>query len=447
MTNSFPSTLSFLKDYDLSGVSNVLQSTGNRDVLLLPARSEEQQENLLNLHLPSTFEGLLISPFKTTKEINHLQRTAQEISDLERELINFYYPIDYKVRYVGVTGTNGKTSVAWIFSEVLKAIGKKALYMGTPGVYLNGVKKDDTVLTTTPSYLDLRKLLHKYGKEINAVVLEVSSHALAQMRLKEIAFDSIAWTNLSQDHLDFHKSMEEYFEAKYKLCTLSRSNLIIPRQQNELRERLLVRGAKIQETVPYEDHLLEVPAEFERGFTRENLEVALNLAMALYPHKEKIKANKLTLPPGRIQKIEKKGVLFFVDYAHTPDALEKVSIQLKEIYPEKELITVFGCGGDRDKTKRPQMGAIAQKLSDKVIVTSDNPRTENPESIIDDIVSGMNGEVVLRESDRKKAIERAFEEAGSNTMILIAGKGHENYQEIGGVRSPFDDSEVVRNLL
>lgn len=437
--------LNKIKDLEsYSGVCNVIQSASLDDIVLLPCRSQDQQDDLLKKHLPQNFNGMLVSPFPSNSLTGkHLLLEIEEIKKLEIELIDHFYPRAELPVLFGVTGTNGKTSVAWLVSEVLNALGKTTLYMGTPGVYISGEKQKEEVLTTTPSYLDIRKALFKNKGKIDALSLELSSHALSQSRLADLKFDVVAWTNFSQDHLDFHKTMDDYFKAKSKIVEVSKKReLIVPRSQVELQNRLKER-VEIETTIDLGEEILAKP--FQKGFSKENLEVAYTMVAKAFPMSRPIDFKKITLPPGRMQVLENKGVTFVVDYAHTPDALEKALNNLKEAYEGFKIFTVFGCGGDRDKTKRPLMAKAASKVSDHIFVTSDNPRTEDPEEIIKDILPGLSTDFSII-SDRKKAIETSFQEADSTTVVLIAGKGHEAYQEIDGVRHPFDDAEIVRSL-
>ncbi|CAM9918454.1 unnamed protein product, partial [Chrysoparadoxa australica] len=334
------------------GVTNVIQNADNKDILLMPCSSKEQLDGLIEKNLKESFDGLLISPFEPNRKINFKVIERADIKSVESDLIDHYYPHNENVMFVGVTGTNGKTSVAWLFSEVAKLKGKDVLYMGTPGVFLSGKVCPEKILTTTPSYLDLRKLSHMYRGKFDAIVLEVSSHALAQERLKQIRLKAGAWTNFTQDHLDFHKTMEEYFEAKRKIVSLVVGNtIIIPSHDEILTPRLGSSAVKAKSLDTYTEI---VPPVFKSGFTRDNLEVALCLVEKAFEcDLKELNLSEVTLPPGRFQVVEHKKRTFIVDYAHTPDALVSLLTHVREIYPKQEVITVFGCGGDRDRTKRP----------------------------------------------------------------------------------------------
>ncbi|MCR9203883.1 MAG: Mur ligase family protein, partial [Halobacteriovoraceae bacterium] len=302
-----------------TGVTNVVQNVEEKDILLLPCSSEAQLNDLIEKNLDENFSGLLVSPFKPEREVNNIKLEKKEIKELEEYLIDYYYPLQANLKYVGVTGTNGKTSVCWLFSEIGKVLGKEILYMGTPGVFLSGKMQSEKILTTTPSYLDLRKLAHRYKNRFDAIVLEVSSHALAQERLKDISLTSGAWTNFTQDHLDFHKTMEDYFEAKKKIVSLTTSKKIITPQNSPLSERL---GGSSVPAVSLEEVSSDSPPIFSSGFTKENLEVALSLYESAFGENVKdLNLTEVSLPPGRFQVVSHRNKDFIVDYAHTPDAL------------------------------------------------------------------------------------------------------------------------------
>ena len=366
-------------------------------------------------------------------------------------MVDYFYPLPSKVPIIiGVTGTNGKTSVAWTLCELTRVSGKTGLYAGTPGVFLNGVKQRDKVATTTPSFLELRKLIFKYQDKIDLLSLEVSSHALAQDRLQSIKLDAGGWSNFTQDHLDFHKTMEEYFEAKRKIVNLVKSEVVyFPKEEESLMLKASFPNSKLSIDLVDAQKVglvCNVPKIFQVGFPCANLELSISLFKDQFSKVSSLDLSSLKLPPGRFQIIEHKDRTVVIDYAHTPDALTSVLKQVRETF-SKKVMTVFGCGGDRDKLKRPLMAEAAEKGSDSLVVTSDNPRSEDPISITKDIVSGITSKPYTVEVDRKKAIAHAISQTDSNWVVLIAGKGHEDYQEIKGVKHPFDDAKVVQELL
>lgn len=455
MINRWFPNASIVSPFEPSGISNVIQAAQRTDILFVRAKSEDQLNSLLEKNLPSDFKGLIVSPFRPSQNsLNFSIKTLSEMQKIEDSLIEEFYPRASKFpKVIGITGTNGKTSSCWFCMEIGKAMGVKVLYMGTIGVFLNGDKQKEKILTTTPSYLDLRKLIHKFSSRVDVIALEVSSHALSQSRLRGVSFDSIAWTNFTQDHLDFHGTMESYFEAKLELTKLAtEKTIIVPscEQQASLRERI-GKSFDVTPTKSLNEYCKNVGNQFDHGFMRDNLEVALTCMLQVSGTSDQsIDLSNVTSPPGRLQAWEDQGITFVVDYAHTPDALEKLLCEVRRIYTEELILTVFGCGGDRDKRKRPLMGKVAKEKSDVVFVTSDNPRSENPEAIIDDIDDGSGG--FIRESDRRLAISKAIDFAksklkeGKKPIVLIAGKGDEDYQEINGVRYPFSDEQVAKEL-
>ena len=320
--------------------------------------------------------------------------------------------------------------------------------------------------------------LHKYLAEIvssqaSHVVMEVSSHALDQGRLEGLSFRVAAFTNLSRDHLDYHHSMEEYFAAKaklfekylnirgkavinvsdkwgIKLAEIVGKKVIQIGGEHGLSGKVL---ARLQEgyvyLIKFEDKRIELPTRLYGDFQLENLLIAVATGIALGLNLEDIviALSGIQAPPGRLELVGKKqGALIFVDYAHTPHALAKALESLRSLAP-KRLFCVFGCGGDRDRGKRPLMGQVALSLADQVILTSDNPRNEDPEAIIAEILSGMNGASPLIVPDRQEAILEAISRLAPGDILLVAGKGHEDYQEIKGRRYPFSDQKVIRECL
>jgi UDP-N-acetylmuramoyl-L-alanyl-D-glutamate--2,6-diaminopimelate ligase len=376
---------------------------------------------------------------------------------------------------IGVTGTNGKTTTTYLLESIFKQAGLKSGLVGTVGCRVG--EKPVQIERTTPESLDLQKVFSQMrAAEVEAVAMEVSSHAIHQKRIAYTDFNSIVFTNLSQDHLDYHQTLEEYFEAKKDLFELYPQadhiiNIDDPwgRQLVSLpcRERLTFgweRGdVRIVEATNYPEGLklelvtpsgsFKVEMKIKGSFNAYNAMAATAAACLLGLSLEDIKKGLESLEsvPGRFEPVEEgQDFLVLVDYAHTPDGLEHLLRSAREL-TSNQLIVVFGCGGDRDKTKRPLMGKIAAELADFVFVTSDNPRSEVPERIIKEIVGGIDEvrgfsnfqEVV----DRREAIKAALKMAGRGDTVVIAGKGHEDYQEFAGKKVPFDDRQVARALL
>ncbi|HSA60525.1 MAG TPA: UDP-N-acetylmuramoyl-L-alanyl-D-glutamate--2,6-diaminopimelate ligase [bacterium] len=400
----------------------------------------------------------------------------------------FYGEPSLKLRVAGVTGTNGKTSVTYLLESILNVAGRKPAVLGTVNYRYGG-----QVLPaphTTPESVDLQALFARMVEEgVTDVVMEVSSHALAMERVRGVHFDVAAFTNLTQDHLDYHAGLDEYFEAKKTLFTrflaaslkTSRSavvNLDDPRGAKITRglpksvERATVsvegpadvfcRSHRLSEEgieaeVVCGGSALQVRSPLIGSYNLQNVLVAIGAARGLGVDDAAIVKGIAALGcvPGRLERIPNgRGLNVFVDYAHTPDAVGRVAATLKGLAEKKgkRLITVFGCGGDRDRSKRPLMGREAGRFSDFVIVTSDNPRTEEPEAIIDEILPGLKdvrfpADRILRIVDREKALREAVRIAKAGDFVLVAGKGHEDYQIIGTKKFRFSDHEILRGIL
>lgn len=377
-----------------------------------------------------------------------------------------------KLKVIGVTGTNGKTTVAWVLRQALQALGLDTAYMGTLGAFIRD-RKLETGLTT-PFAPEINSFLSKcVDSSIEAVTMEVSSHALAQKRIDGVEFDVAIFTNLSQDHLDFHSDFEDYFAAKKRLFgglpsskhlvsvvnsddefgkrISSESNTITFGKNGTLRlERSNASLDAVSVQVEYDGARYDIQAPLGAKFNISNTLAAFGGLLALgYLPPDCVRAlGVVSGAPGRFESVEGgRGFTVIVDYAHTPDALEKVLQSAREL-TEGRLICVFGCGGDRDKDKRPKMAVAASRSADIVWVTSDNPRTEPPSSIIECILTGLLPEAIARvEPDRRKAIFGAIAEAQPGDCVVIAGKGHEEYQIIGKEKTHFDDREVAAEAL
>lgn len=378
-----------------------------------------------------------------------------------------------RLKVIGVTGTNGKTTTTYLTKHLLDEAGKLCGLVGTIH-YSLGIE-EIPASHTTPESLELQNLLGAMvARGCRACAMEVSSHALVQHRADAIDFDVAVFTNLTQDHLDYHKTMDAYFEAKALLFDKLKESTAKPpravintddRFGHRLIERCHRAGIKtitygLGANCDFQAKNIRIEAA-ETRFTlaargREylvrlpliglfNVYNALGALAAVSALGVELRAAVGALAgapqvPGRLQRVSlKRSFQVFVDYAHTPDALENVLRTVKELMPER-LITVFGCGGDRDKAKRPLMAVAAEKYSDILIVTSDNPRSEEPGAILADIEKGLKRagayEVI---EDRAAAIKRAIDIAAPGDIVVIAGKGHENYQEVNGSRHPFDD--------
>lgn len=396
---------------------------------------------------------------------------------------NFYGRVSQKIPVIGITGTNGKTTTTFLIKSIFEAAGIKTGLIGTIHYEIG-----DRVLPaphTTPESLDFQRLLKEiYDSGCGAVVTEVSSHGLALKRVDGTVFKGAVFTNLSRDHLDFHGDMEHYFMAKTRLFTelLEKGAPAIINNDDEYGMRLksIVRDSITYGIISGDIRALNInnsinglsfDIAFEKGTIRIESSLtglinvynilaasAVAISFGISPEIIREGIKRLEGVKGRFQRIDMgQDFLVVVDYAHTPDSLRRLILTAREILTDSSthtvssepgrIITVFGCGGDRDRGKRPLMGEIATKLSDFVIITTDNPRSEDPNEIIADILKGVMAENYVIIPDRAEAIRHAIKTAGSGDIVLIAGKGHEDYQEIKGKRFYFSDEETARKML
>ncbi|MCG6187916.1 UDP-N-acetylmuramoyl-L-alanyl-D-glutamate--2,6-diaminopimelate ligase [Maribellus maritimus] len=386
----------------------------------------------------------------------------------------FYRFPSSKMKVVGVTGTNGKTSIATLLFKLFRKLGYNVGLISTISYKIN--EAEETASHTTPDALKIQKLMAEMvdaGCEF--CFMEVSSHAIHQQRISGIEFGGGIFTNITHDHLDYHKTFAEYIKAKkaffdgllpnaFAITNADDKNGLVMLQNTKAKKvsysvgRMADFRCKVLES-HFDGMLLnmdghEIWTRFVGKFNASNLLAVYAAAINLEQSTEEVLTEISNLQPvaGRFETIRSTdGKLAIVDYAHTPDALKNVLQAISEIRTRNEqVITVVGAGGDRDKTKRPEMTQEALLASDKVILTSDNPRTENPSDIIKDMEAGIEAQYknkVLSIENRKEAIKTAVMIAQPGDIILIAGKGHENYQEINGVKHHFDDKEVVKEFF
>jgi UDP-N-acetylmuramoyl-L-alanyl-D-glutamate--2,6-diaminopimelate ligase len=378
-----------------------------------------------------------------------------------------------RLRLVGVTGTNGKTTTVGMLRHLLDAPQARAASIGTLGVLLGseGHELPGGSGLTTPGPVELQRLLRELADMgVRTVAMETSSHALHQHRLDTLRFGAGVFTNLTRDHLDYHGTMESYLAAKAMLIDLlAPEGVAVINADDEAWSALngaprcvhfgLDAAAEVRATdLRYEprgsrwtlvagDERHDVALPLIGDFNVANALAAAAAAWALGMSPSEIAGKLSSMPqvPGRLEIVCEHPVVLR-DYAHTPDALERALTAVRP-FATRQLIVVFGCGGDRDRGKRPEMGRIAQRGADLAIVTSDNPRTEDPERILDDIESGMTLGGHERTEDRRSAIARAITLAGDGDVVLLAGKGHETYQIRGTVKLPFDEREIVRSIV
>ncbi len=398
-----------------------------------------------------------------------------KVSDTRRILPylarNFFSRPSDSLTFVGVTGTNGKTTVTHLLAHVLEKMGKKVLLLGTVD-YRLGEKRIKAERTTPPPLLLWRFLRKAVDEGISYVVMEVSSHALSLGRVEGLQFQVSTFTNLSRDHLDFHRTMDHYYWAKSHLFTHYTSGVSVVNLDDPYGRRLKVDlggnvlGFSLGGNAPLKGEIkradlngLVLGVEEDRGtftlnshlvgtYNAWNLLAAWGALAPLGVDPSDVLSSLATFHgvKGRLEPVANaNGVGVFVDYAHTPDAL-RVVLETLGSMTQGCLILVFGCGGDRDRGKRPIMGAVACQWANKLVVTSDNPRTEDPMAIIQDILRGTTREVVV-EPDRREAIGLALRMAQPGDVVLIAGKGHEDYQIVGEEIFPFDDVEITREIM
>ena len=387
---------------------------------------------------------------------------------------NFYDQPSKKLKLVGITGTNGKTTIVTLLHKVFSELGYK---VGLLSTVVNKIGENEIPSThTTPDQVSLNGLLAQMVEEgCEFCFMEVSSHSVVQHRISGLTFTGGVFTNITHDHLDYHGTFKKYIKAKkgffdglgkdaFALTNVDDKNGMVMLQNTQAHTSSYAMKSPADFKVKIIENQFsglvltidgqEVWTKLLGAFNAYNLLAVYGVAVLL--EQDKIETltviSKLDAVVGRFQQVRSKGgITAIVDYAHTPDALENVLQTVASIRTKNETVfTIVGCGGDRDTTKRPKMAAVACELSDKVIITSDNPRSENPEDIIAQMMEGVEGQhykKTLSITDREQAIKTACTMAEPNDIILIAGKGHETYQEIKGIKHPFDDLKIVTNLF
>jgi len=397
------------------------------------------------------------------------------VSNVRKEYASAAYSFYYSNinKKIAITGTNGKTSVVFFIEFILRELGSKCGTIGTLGSKFKDIQSN----LTTPDPIDISRLLHKFSKNnYDAVAMEASSHALDQYRLHGLSYDVLALTNVSHDHLDYHKNINNYIDAKLKLFAQNQKsngiNIIVNDTKNYLSISRKLKSRKIKfKTFGYKKSDFQIKEIFRLNdkvkmelkydlkkyvfefnnlptFQIKNFLLAASIVFKLGYEFNSISALSLRAPsvPGRMElagiKANKSKV--FIDFAHTPDALSNVLKEAK-IMNKGRLHLVFGCGGDRDKDKRSLMGKVALKYADNIIVTDDNPRNENPQFIRQQIIG--YSKKILEIPDRKKAIKYAAENLGENDILIIAGKGHEKFQIMKNKSTPFDDVKISRRYI
>lgn len=387
---------------------------------------------------------------------------------VQKYIVDNYKEEVNKLRIIGVTGTNGKTTTCFLTYQALKKLGVNAAYMGTIGFYYGDTKYE--LNNTTPEILDLYSyFIEALEHGVTDVVMEVSSHSLCEKRVEGLEFSEVAFTNLTEDHLDYHKTMENYLNAKLLILKqIKKDGVVIVNNDDDYGKYFEVgnyktlgysgdnykildysqtdKGTLISFMVDGKKY--EIETNLRSKFNVYNYLTCLALLNNLgFSIEEIAEVTKSIYPPkGRCEQISVNGGEAVIDYAHTPDAVDKIISAFLENKKGK-VITIVGCGGDRDPLKRPIMGNIASEKSDYVIFTSDNPRTEDPKAILEDIIKGVRKDNYEVEIDRPTAIRKGLDMIGKNDVLLILGKGHEDYQIIGHTKHHLDDAEEVKKYL
>jgi len=445
--------------FEVSGLSLNTQSLEKGDIFVAIQGTQKHGSEFVQNAIDKGCIAILVEDRDIQCSVPSIR--INNLSSYLSDLAQTFYQEAQNIKLIGVTGTNGKTSVSLFISQLLKALNVRTGVIGTLGIS----HSDNKIYNTTPDIFTIYKSLQEYSKKgIEVAVIEASSHALMQNRLSGLAFEQAIFTNLTQDHLDYHETMEQYREAKGKLFSNSKAQTVIINRDDEnhsyfldVAEDKAIKTFSIDDFSDYQlstkgficrlfNFVFELP--LLGHFNLSNALAAFVSIKSLGYSNDLVIPNlaKLSPPPGRMQKLDNNNI--WIDYAHTPDALTNALQTLRLHYPESKLRVVFGCGGDRDKSKRQQMGKIASELAHSIILTNDNPRNELPESIIKDIMAGVkieNSTQVI--TDRKIAINTAITTLNEDEVLLIAGKGHETTQIIGSKALPFSDIEIALDAL
>lgn len=457
----------------LSGSVFVCMPSRRTDSHLFLSQAMKAGATACVVHTREGFESAVALGFAVAWISPDQPRFNEQVGLLARELLG---DPSAQMRVIGVTGTNGKTTTVWMLRDALRALGRRAAYLGTLGFDADGALRE--IPNTTPFPVETWQLLHEATEAgVQDFVMEASSHALAERRPAGVRFEVGVFTNLSQDHLDFHGTMERYEDAKLLLFTefaeragsgfRSAINIGDPvgRKWADRMPATVTFGApgadlecratevsvdSIELYVSFrgDDHEFCVGVGGQFNVWNAAATVATLLAMGFALDEIAGAMDSVTPVPGRFESVQTgRGFGVIVDYAHTEDALEKLLESARQLGPNR-IITVFGCGGDRDRAKRPKMARAASENSDITIVTSDNPRNEDPLQILHEVeqglVAGKRSESMV---DRRAAIQRAIDLAEQGDIVVIAGKGHEDYQIVGDTKHPMDDRAMAREAL
>lgn len=468
------------KNVEISGISYNSKTTKKGDIFICLVGEHTDGHEYAQMAIDNGAAALLVERKVPDVKVPQVQvdSTRHKIADIADR---FYSSPSKGINLIGITGTNGKTTVTHLIQKIFEENHQRCALIGTLGYKLSSNGEYRDAKHTTPQAPELQATLRmiKDVEKIDNVVMEVSSHALEQNRVGGCRFNGAVFTNLTQDHLDYHITMENYFKAKALLFErLAEGTFAVINRDDEYGDRFVgivpegvrkytygvknsadlmakdikfsLNGAEFK--LLYKGETYSVNLHMNGMFSVYNVLAALTTAVAMdIDIKIALKAmENVHGVAGRFEVVNKKP-LVIVDYAHTPDGLENVLKSAREITPpDGKLICLFGCGGDRDATKRPKMGAIAQKLADKIVITSDNPRSEDPQQIITDILAGLksvNPDIVVVEPDRGEAIALLKTIANNNDVVILAGKGHEDYQILKDKTIHFDDREQARKVF
>ncbi|WP_456104054.1 UDP-N-acetylmuramoyl-L-alanyl-D-glutamate--2,6-diaminopimelate ligase [Prevotella sp.] len=463
-------------DIEIKDVNIDSRKIGNGHLFIAMKGTQVDGHKFINKAIELGASAILLEdmPEELNEKVSYVQVASTE-EEAGKVATMFYGEPSRKLKLVGVTGTNGKTTIATLLYRMFREFGYKVGLLSTVCNYINDVEVPAS--HTTPDPIELNRLLARMVEEgCEYAFMECSSHAIQQHRIGGLEFVGGIFTNLTRDHLDYHKTFENYRNAKKMFFDGLPKNAFAITNADDKNGMIMVQNTKatiktysIKRMADFHAKLLEchfegmyleidgkeVGVQFIGKFNVSNLLAVYGTAIMLgkQPEEVLITLSKLKSVNGRLEPIQSpEGFTAVVDYAHTPDALENVLCAIHDVLDNKggRVITICGAGGNRDKGKRPLMAQEAVKQSDTVILTSDNPRNEEPQAIIEDMLAGLDAtqrKKVLTITDRKEAIRTATMMAKKGDVILVAGKGHENYQEINGVKHHFDDHEVIREIF
>ena len=462
-----------LKDFNVKGISCDSRKIEPNFIFVAIKGSKQDGLQFIPQAIKKKAKAIILEKFPKYKNKDLTYIKVKNIRRFYAHLCSEFYqnPSRY-LKVVGVTGTNGKTTITYLIENILKNVKKDSLVIGTIDYrYKNRIFSSHN---TTPSCEEIQSLLWQAKREnVEYAIMEVSSHGLSQYRVEGIDFSYAIFTGLSQDHLDYHRTMNAYFNAKARLFKmLSKDAFAIINIDDHYAHRLIklikakivtyglsrkadFSASQIHKDINGTDFILNSPKGKIKIYTPllGKYNIYNILASCAFAVLDGIKLSEIRdaqknfiNPPGRLELVWKKDFYVFVDYAHTPVALKNVILTLREVFKGR-LILVFGCGGNRDRKKRPIMGKIASNLADFVVVTSDNPRNEEPQRIIRDILKGIKSKNYKVIPDRKEALLFALSMVKPKDVILVAGKGHERYQIIKDKIIPFDDRLIIREYL